>query len=354
MENNKYVKKDTCSTQPLGQKQLLSVVVPVFNESEVINKFYERMKEVMKSLDSLACEFIFVDDGSKDDSYNKLINLAIMDPSIKIIKFSRNFGHQVAITAGIDNAKGDAVVIIDGDLQDPPEVIKQFVEKWREGYDVVYGIRERRDGESKIKLFTAAMFYRIMKRLTNVDIPVDVGDFRLMSKRMVQEFKQLRERDRYVRGLVSWVGLRQTGVYYHRDRRYAGETKYPLKKMFRFAVDGITSFSYVPLKFAMWFGYFTAFISFLYVCYVLIQKILGNNVPGFTSIIMGIVFLGSVQLICLGIMGEYVGRIFNEIKQRPLYVIEEMHDSETILNKRNRQSTYPVELPNIQSPVERP
>lgn len=349
MENEKYVKKDTCSTQPLGQKQLLSVVVPVFNESEVIDKFYERMKEVMKSLDSLACEFIFVDDGSKDDSYHKLMNLASVDPSVRIIKFSRNFGHQVAITAGIDNAKGDAVVIIDGDLQDPPEVIKQFVEKWREGYDVVYGIREKRDGESKIKLFTAAMFYRIMKRLTNVDIPVDVGDFRLMSKRMVQEFKQLRERDRYVRGLVSWVGFRQTGVYYHRDKRHAGETKYPFKKMFKFAIDGITSFSYIPLKFATWFGYSVAFMSFLYACFVVIGKFLGINVPGFTSIIMAVVFLGGVQLICLGIVGEYIGRIFNEIKQRPLYVIEEIYTSEALQEKNRPATPYPVALPNMES-----
>lgn len=309
-------------------KKLLSVVVPVFNESEGIDAFYERMKKLADSLNPMSCEIIFVDDGSKDDSYQKLMNLAHSDPNIRVIKFSRNFGHQIAITAGIDLAKGDAVVVIDADLQDPPEVIKRFVEKWEEGYDVVYGVREKREGESRMKLLTASVFYRLLKSIVKIDIPVDVGDFRLMSRRSVEQFKELKERDRFVRGLVSWIGFKQIGVQYLRDKRYAGETKYPYRKMIKFALDGITSFSSFPLKLATWFGYITSFLAFLYACSVFVQKAIGYTVQGWATIMVGILFLGGVQLICLGIIGEYIGRIFNEIKKRPLYVIEELYDSE--------------------------
>ncbi|MDR4496969.1 MAG: glycosyltransferase family 2 protein [Candidatus Scalindua sp.] len=305
-------------------KKLLSVVVPVFNEKEVLDAFYKRIKNVGESLNSMNFEVLFVDDGSKDGSYQKLMDYAVSDENVKVIKFSRNFGHQVAITAGIDNAKGDAVVVIDADLQDPPEVITEFIEKWKEGYDVVYGVRERREGEGRLKLFTASLFYRVLKKLTHVEIPVDVGDFRLMSKQSVKVFKELREKDRFVRGLVSWLGFKQTGVYYHRDKRYAGETKYPLRKMIRFAIDGITSFSGFPLKLATWFGAITTIFAFAFMIIVITGKFMGYTIQGWASVMLSVLFLGGVQLICLGIVGEYIARIFEQIKQRPLYIIEEI------------------------------
>jgi len=307
-------------------------VTPVFNEVEVIELFYDRVRKAMEALDSITCELIFVDDGSTDGSYQKLIALGNSHADIKVIKFSRNFGHQIAITAGIDLAKGDAVVVIDADLQDPPELIQEFVVKWQEGYDVVYGVRARRDGESKIKLLTAAAFYRLLNRIVKLDIPVDVGDFRLMSRRVVEYLKELKEKDRFVRGLVSWIGFKQTGVQYSRDKRFAGETKFPYRKMLKFALDGITSFSDVPLKLATWLGYLTSLLALLYACSVFVQKALGYTVQGWATIMVAMLFLGGVQLISLGIIGQYVGRIFNECKQRPLYVIDEIYESGTAGN----------------------
>jgi dolichol-phosphate mannosyltransferase len=309
------------------ERTLLSIVVPVFNEAEGIDAFYQRLRKVADSLTPISCEIVFVDDGSTDDSYQELVKFAHCDKDIRIIKFSRNFGHQIAITAGIDAAKGDAVVVIDADLQDPPEVIKEFIEKWQDGYDAVYGIREKRNGESRMKLLTAATFYRLLHHIIKLDIPVDVGDFRLMSRRVVEYFKQLKEKDRYVRGLVSWIGFKQTGVPYSRDSRFAGETKFPYRKMIKFALDGITSFSDVPLKLATWLGYFTSFLALLYLCSVFIQKALGYTVQGWATIMVAVLFIGGVQLISLGIIGEYIGRIFNETKQRPLYVIDEIYES---------------------------
>ena len=314
----------------ITSKGMLSIVTPVFNEAEVIESFYERVRKAMERLDSMEYELIFVDDGSTDGSYEKLVSIANAYGDVKVIKFSRNFGHQIAITAGIDLAKGDAVVVIDGDLQDPPEVIPEFVAKWREGFEVVYGVRAKRDGESKMKLFTAAAFYRLLHRIIKLDIPVDVGDFRLMSRRVVDSFKELKERDRFVRGLVSWIGFKQTGVHYFRDRRFAGETKFPYRKMIKFALDGITSFSDVPLKMATWLGYFTSLVALLYLFSVFVQKALGYTVQGWATIMVAMLFLGGVQLISLGIIGEYVGRIFNEVKQRPLYVVDEIFASETV------------------------
>jgi len=258
------------------------------------------------------------------------VEFAHSDNDIRVIKFSRNFGHQIAITAGMDLAKGDAVVVIDSDLQDPPEVIKEFVSKWKQGYDVVYGIRDKRDGESRMKLLTAAAFYRLLKRIIRLDIPLDVGDFRLMSRRVVEQLKNLREKDRFVRGLVSWVGFQQIGVEYSRHKRHAGETKYPYRKMIKFALDGITSFSDVPLKLATWLGYLTSFIALLYLCSVFVQKALGFTVQGWATIMVAVLFIGGVQLISLGIIGEYIGRIFNETKQRPLYVIDAIYESGTV------------------------
>jgi dolichol-phosphate mannosyltransferase len=325
----------------MQQKELLSVVVPVYNETEVIEEFYKRLKYTLSSFDLYSYEIIFVDDGSSDDSYQKIVKLADLDPNIKVIKFSRNFGHQIAITAGIDIAQGDAVVIIDADLQDPPEIIGKFIEKWKEGYDVVYGVRERREGESKLKLFTAAIFYRVLKTLTKVDIPLDTGDFRLMSKRVVAHLRDLREQDRFVRGLVSWVGFKQTGVHYAREKRHAGVTKYPYTKMVKFALDGLTSFSGTPLKLATLFGYATSFLAFLYACSVFVQKALGMTVQGWATIMVGILFLGGVQLICIGIMGEYIARIFTHTKQRPIYIVEEVYSARN--NTSDEQALPPTD-----------
>ena len=305
-------------------RRLLSLVVPVFNEAEVLPAFYERAAGALRELQGMDYEIVFVDDGSRDDSYHQLAEFAARDPHVRVLKFSRNFGHQIAITAGIDHARGECVVVIDSDLQDPPEVIPRMVEKWREGFDVVYGVRAERDGEGAMKLLTASAFYRLLNRLTSLQIPTDVGDFRLMSRRAVEELKQLREKDRFVRGLVSWIGFNQTGVSYHRDKRYAGETKYPYRKMIKFAFDGITSFSTVPLKLATWCGYGASMLAFLYLASVFVQWIAGITIQGWATIMVALLFIGGVQLICLGILGEYLGRIFTEVKRRPMYVVEEV------------------------------
>ena len=301
----------------------ISVVVPVFNEEEIIELFYQRTSAVLNRLDGLMWEIVFVDDGSSDGTWARLSAMAARDPNVKVLKFSRNFGHQIAITAGVDEARGDCVVVIDSDLQDPPEVIPSMVEQWRLGFDVVYGVRSEREGETAMKLMTASMFYRLLGRLTNVQIPANVGDFRLMSRRVVDQLKLLREKDRFVRGLVSWVGFNQTGVTYHREARAAGVTKYPLRKMLKFAFDGITSFSTAPLKLATWTGYLAALAAVLYLISVFVQRALGITVEGWATIMVAMLFLGSVQLICLGILGEYLGRIFNEVKPRPMYVVQE-------------------------------
>lgn len=302
--------------------RLISLVVPVYNESEVIATFYDRASRALGALNGFDYEILFIDDGSSDDSYGQLVGFAARDPHVRVLKLSRNFGHQIAITAGIDHSRGDCVVVIDADLQDPPEVIASMIEKWEEGFDVVYGVRADRDGESAMKLFTASMFYRLLGRLARIQIPSDVGDFRLISRRAADELTHLREKDRFVRGLVSWIGFRQTGVAYHRDKRYAGETKYPYRKMIKFAMDGIASFSTTPLKLATWLGYGASLLAFGFLVVVIIQKLLGYTVQGFATIMVAMMFLGGVQLICLGILGEYLGRIFNEVKPRPMYIVE--------------------------------
>ena len=259
---------------------LISVVVPVYNESEVIQAFYDRATAALSAIPGFDYELIFVDDGSRDDSHAKLGALTEADTRVRVIKFSRNFGHQIAISAGIDHAAGDCVVVIDADLQDPPEVIERMTEKWKEGYDVVYGVRASRAGESRLKLWTAAAYYRLLKRIVKIEIPVDVGDFRLMSRRATEELKRLREKDRFVRGLVSWIGFKQCGVEYVRDSRYAGETKYPYRKMLQFALDGVTSFSTLPLRLATWLGYAASLFAFVYLAYVFLQRFLGYTVQG--------------------------------------------------------------------------
>jgi len=303
---------------------LLSVVVPVYNEIEVLPLFYQRVTAMGAGLAPMDYEVIFVDDGSRDGSADALRELAERDPHVRVLRFSRNFGHQVAITAGVDHARGDCIVVIDSDLQDPPEVIPRMIDKWREGFDVVYGVRAKREGETRMKLWTASLFYRMLNRMTSIDVPLDVGDFRLLSRRAADQLTKLRESDRYVRGLVSWIGFRQTGVEYDRDRRYAGETKYPYRKMLKFALDGITSFSTIPLRLATWLGYAASAFAFLYLASVFVQKLFGITVQGWATIMVAMLFMGGVQLICIGIAGEYIGRIFTEIKARPIYIVEEL------------------------------
>lgn len=301
----------------------ISVVVPVYNEAPGIRAFHERTTRALEAIPRASHELVYVDDGSHDGSLELLRGFAEADERVRVLKFSRNFGHQIAITAGLDHSRGDCAVVIDADLQDPPEVIGEMVEAWRKGFDVVYGVRARRDGEGALKLLTASAFYRLLRRIVGIDIPVDVGDFRLMSRRALDELGRLREKDRFVRGLVSWIGFRQTGVSYVRDERVAGETKYPYSKMFKFALDGITSFSTAPLRLATWLGYAASAFAFLYLLSVFVQKALGHTVDGWATIMVALTFLGGVQLICLGIIGEYLGRVFNEVKPRPMYVIEE-------------------------------
>jgi dolichol-phosphate mannosyltransferase len=311
--------------QPDSSRGLIvSVVVPVFNEGDGLPTFFDRTSAALKALPDIDYEIVFVDDGSVDRSAAIIKDFAARDSRVRFVKLSRNFGHQIAISAGIDHARGDCVVTIDADLQDPPEVIQELVAKWRDGFDIVYAVRRTRAGERALKLVTASAFYRLLNRMTNVEIPVDTGDFRLVSRRVADLIRGMREKDRFLRGLVSWLGFRHASVHYDRDRRFAGETKFPYKKMLRFAFDGITSFSTAPLKLATWLGYSASFLAFFYLASVLIQKFLGHTVQGWSSIMVAVLFLGGVQLICVGILGEYLGRVFNEIKPRPLYVVDEV------------------------------
>lgn len=302
---------------------LISVVVPVFNECEGIRAFHERTAAAMRAIQDARYEIVYVDDGSSDNSLELLRGFAAADSQVRVVKLSRNFGHQIAITAGLDAARGDAVAFIDADLQDPPELIEVLYRKLLDGHDIVYARRSSRKGETRMKLLTASAFYRILRALTRVDIPPDVGDFRIISRRVADVLRTMREKDRFVRGLVSWVGFAQASVYYDRDERIAGTTKYPYSKMIKFALDGVTAFSTAPLKVATWMGYGSSLLAFLYLASVFVQKALGITVDGWATIMVALLFLGGVQLICIGILGEYVGRIFNEIKPRPVYIVEE-------------------------------
>lgn len=303
----------------------LSVVVPIYNEEPIIRELHRRLTAVLGLVEG-GYEIVYVNDGSRDRSFELLTEVADTDRQVRVINLSRNFGHQIAITAGLDYAAGDAVVIIDADLQDPPELIHEMVAKWREGYDVVYAVRKSRDGETPFKKFTASFFYRLLSRITNVNIPVDTGDFRLMSRPAVDALNRVREKNRFVRGLVSWVGFRQTGILFERQERFAGETKYPLRKMLKFALDGITSFSFLPLQLATYSGFFVSGCSFLAMIVILLRKLLnpGYGVNGWASLMVVILFLGGIQLITIGIIGEYIGRIYDEVKQRPLYFTREL------------------------------
>jgi len=302
---------------------LVSVVVPLYNEGANVATLVVRIAAVMAAAlgPEDDYEIVAVNDGSGDATLAELRLAAARERRLVIVDLSRNFGHQIAATAGLDQAHGDAVVLMDGDLQDPPELIAEFLERWRAGYDVVYAVRKSRAAESAFKRLTARVFYRLIRRLTNVSIPVDTGDFRLMSRRVVDALGETREKHRFLRGLVSWVGYRQTGVTYERDARLHGESKYPLSKMLKFAIDGVTSFSEIPLRFATYLGFGVSLLAFVYAIVVLALKIFGLNEPGYTSIMAAILFLGGVQLITIGIVGEYLGRIYDQVKQRPLYLV---------------------------------
>jgi dolichol-phosphate mannosyltransferase len=302
---------------------LISIIVPMYYEEAVAEECYKRLKTVMDK-STYAYELIFVNDGSKDQTLTILKNLSAEDKSVKIINFSRNFGHQIAVTAGINHAKGNAVVIIDADLQDPPELILEMINKWREGYEVVYAKRKRRKGETWFKLITAKYFYKFLEFMSDVKIPKDTGDFRLMDAKVVDAFRVMPERNRFVRGMISWVGFDQTYIEYEREKRFAGETKYPLKKMIKFAGDGIIAFSAKPLRLMTCIGCLTIILAFIVLVYSLVIKFLGGTaVRGWTSLMVAITFFSGVQLLSLGVLGEYIGRIYDESKNRPLYIIKE-------------------------------
>ena len=300
-----------------------SIIAPIYNEIDNLPELYRRVKEVMDSSGE-PWELILVDDGSTDGSTDKIRELAEKDKIIRPVIFARNFGHQVAITAGWDYARGDAIVIIDADLQDPPEVILELAKKWKEGYEVVYAVRGEREGESWFKLWTASLFYRLIYQITDVKIPVDTGDFRLMDRKVVNVLKQMKERHRFPRGMSAWVGFKQIGVTYKRAARHAGVTKYPFRKMLRLAVNAITGFSYFPLQVATYFGFVSAGISIFAIPVVIVMRMAGNGAFfGQATTLISVLFLGGVQLISLGILGEYVGRLYDEAKGRPLYIVRD-------------------------------
>ena len=300
-----------------------SIIAPIFNEKDNLSELHRRVSEVMDSTGE-TWELILVDDGSTDGSTDMIRELAKKDKRIRPVIFARNFGHQIAITAGWDYARGDAVVIIDADLQDPPEMIVEMAKKWREGYEVVYAVRTEREGESWFKLWTASVFYRLIYRITDVKIPLDTGDFRLMDRKVVNVLRQMREKHRFPRGMSAWVGFKQIGVEYKRAARIAGETKYPFRKMFRLAINAVTGFSYFPLQVATFFGFVSAGIAILAMPVVIYLRASGSQAFfGQATTLLAVLFLGGVQLICLGILGEYIGRLYDEAKDRPLYIVRD-------------------------------
>lgn len=308
----------------------LSIILPVFNEEKNIERLYGRLKEVMGSMQATH-ELIFINDGSRDSTLAKVKALTASDGSVKFIDFSRNFGHQVAVTAGLNFCTGHRIVIIDADLQDPPELIADMNARMNEGFNVVYAKRKARKGESFFKKLTAKLFYRILAGVTSIDIPVDTGDFRMMDRKVVDALNQMPEHHKFIRGMVSWIGFRQTFVEYDRDQRYAGKTGYTFRKMFRFALDGITGFSNLPLKVATYAGFLFSGVSFLLILYALYSKYIADNyVQGWASIMVSILFIGGIQLICLGLIGEYLIRMDANIRQRPLYIINETNVSRTL------------------------
>ncbi len=312
---------------------VLSVAVPIYNELESLPELHRRVNEVMTGVGE-PWELLLIDDGSSDGSREWIQEVAQTDPIVKPVIFARNFGHQIAVTAGLDHSQGQAVVIMDADLQDPPEVIPELIAKWREGYEVVYAVRAEREGETWFKKITAALFYRLINRITDVDIPLDTGDFRLMDRQVIDVLTSMREKHRFPRAMVAWVGFRQTGVPYRRAARFAGETKYPFRKMLRLALNAITGFSYFPLQIATYLGFFSAGVSILAIPVVITLRLLGNQAFfGQATTLIAVLFLGGVQLISLGILGEYIGRVYDEAKERPLYILRK----DTVKTKTGRK-----------------
>ena len=307
-----------------SERALHSVVVPVFNEVAGIDTFHARTASVLSAVDG-DYEIVYVDDGSTDGSWERLSDIAASDSHVRLVRFSRNFGHQIAITAGSDYARGQTVTTIDADLQDPPELIPEMIARWREGADIVYAVRTDRQGETRFKKASASAFYRMLRRLADVEMPVDVGDFRLLSRRAVDALKSMPEQHRYVRGMVAWLGLETASVGYVRDPRVAGETKYPLSKMIRFATDGVIAFSVRPLRIATWLGLVTSGIAFVAAVWLIVARVTGivPVVEGWTSLMVLVLLLAGVQLITIGALGEYVGRIYTEVRHRPLYIVSE-------------------------------
>ncbi len=311
---------DSTAREP---RPVLSVVVPCFNEEDGLRETNSRLVAVLEGI-TPKFEIIYVDDGSTDSTADLLREMQVHESRVRAVRFSRNFGHQIAITAGLEHSRGDAVVVIDGDLQDPPEVIRDFFQKWLDGHDVAYGVRVEREGETAFKRGTAKLFYRFINRLSDTAIPLDTGDFRLMDRGVVDALLAMPERDRFVRGMVSWLGFSQVAVPYRRAPRFAGDTKFSLFKMLRFATDGIVSFSTLPLRLATWIGFTASGIALVEILIALYDRLFTNGlVRGWTSTVIAVWFVGGVQLICMGIIGEYVGRIYGESKRRPLYVVRE-------------------------------
>ena len=306
---------------------VFSIVAPVYNEEETLPALYERVVSVMEGLEA-PFEVVLINDGSTDGSRRVMRALHERDPRVRVVDFSRNFGHQIAISAGLDYARGDAVIIMDSDLQDPPEVIPQLIARWKAGAEVVYAQRARRTGETRFKLLTAAAFYRLIARITSVQIPRDTGDFRLLDRRVVETLVTMREHHRFMRGLSAWVGFRQEAVSYDRHERFAGATKYPLRKMIRFALDAITAFSYAPLQLATSFGFLLAALSLVGIVVAIIVRVFGGAIQGQGTTLIVVLFLGGIQLIFLGIIGEYLGRIYDEVRARPLYIVREVLDED--------------------------
>jgi len=307
----------------MNSKPTYTIIAPIYNEIDNIQALYTRVSEVMDSTGE-TWEFVMIDDGSSDGSTDAILDLKKEDDKIVPVIFARNFGHQIAVTAGLDYSRGDAVTIIDADLQDPPEVILGLIEKWKEGYEVVYATRSKREGETWFKLFTASAFYRLIQRITDINLPMDTGDFRLLDRKVVDVMGEMREKHRFLRGMSVWVGFRQIGVEYERAERVAGETKYPLKKMFRLASDAITGFSYFPLQLATYLGFFAAGLSLFAALFVIILRLTGSQLlSGQAITLIAVLFLGGVQLISLGLLGEYIGRLYDESRDRPLYIVRE-------------------------------
>lgn len=323
-------------------KPTFSIIAPIYDEAESLPELYRRVGEVMDSTGE-PWELILVDDGSRDASTEMIRELAARDSRVRPVIFARNFGHQIAVTAGLDFSRGQAAIIIDADLQDPPEMILELIAKWREGYEVVYAVRAEREGESWFKLWSASLFYRLIYRITDVKIPLDTGDFRLLDRKVVNVMNKMREKHRFLRGMSAWVGFRQIGVPYRRAARYAGETKYPLRKMLKLALNAITGFSYFPLQMATYMGFGAAGLSILMIpIVILIRSITDIELAGQATTLVAVLFLGGVQLISLGILGEYLGRVYDEVKNRPLYIVSQSPEEEVAV-----EETPPAKEPTL-------